>query len=67
MMATWRPSVGVEPPAWVRSYVAEDWTSLEAWLVASEGWFDAHPEVDAAHRWEWILSLPDEPWPYGTG
>jgi hypothetical protein len=65
-MARWRPSSGVEPPAWVRRYTAADWTDLDAWLSACDGWFNVHPEVDAAHRWAWVLSIPDEPFiPYG--
>jgi hypothetical protein len=65
-VAKWRTPPGmIEPPAWVRVYVATDWTDFDAWLSACEGWFNAHPEADTAH-WAWILSLPDEPFnPYG--
>jgi hypothetical protein len=64
-MARWRTPPGVvEPPAWVRQYVAADWTDLQAWLSACEGWFDAHPGAD---RLAWAVSIPDEPFnPYGT-
>ena len=47
--------------------MAADWTDLEAWLSACAGWFDAHPEADVAHRWAWVLSIPDAPFdPYGA-
>ena len=65
-MARWRPPPGVEPPGWLGRYVTADWTDLDAWLAACSGWFDAHPEADAAHRWEWVLSIPDARFdPYG--
>jgi len=64
-MAKWRPSPGIEPPAWVRVYDHAAWPDIYAWTAAAGAWFDACPEAGAA-RWEWVLSIPDEPFdPYG--
>jgi hypothetical protein len=64
-VARWRPALGIEPPAWVRVYDPAAWPDIYAWSSAADEWWDAHhPEADAAH-WEWVLSIPDEPWPDG--
>jgi len=64
-MAKWRPPPAIEPPAWVRVYDPAAWPDIYAWTTAAGDWLDVH-QVDAAARWEWILSIPDEPFdPYG--
>jgi hypothetical protein len=42
-----------------------EWRDVYAWTAAADNWFDLH-QVDAATRWAWVLSIPDEPFnPYG--